>query len=281
MYIPRIQLRAKRKNLLSLFKAVVLKKIMILCLSINTLTIFSSILIAGEISTFEKDATKDEISADTHQSSVDKRKNSVSSNDVECFFCLGNLFLDIMEDLIAAIFFEMGKKTELRMKHRAWGEPLLPFAKFDINYQNIKPDITSFNSAIELGYGFYGVDLRKSMLIEKNPIDDLTIDQAYFLLRFSRSPRMEVDLGFGQLRLRGSRDHSGFSFTMPVKIQPQPYWGLQFLPAWSRVNGNSMSDYTLLIPFTKKQFSVQMGYRWINSPNYSLHGPYLGSAIHF
>ena len=250
----------------------------------------NSRLFAGELDDFEKDATKQKTKQEHTVESSRDEKDSDFLGDL-----LSELFLKPIGESFGEVIVKAGRSSMLRVDDSACktegiaegitcrqiGEPLIPYLKADLNFQNVKPDITAIDGKVELGYGPFGFQFRRTHFKEKETRDRLDVDQYHGLFRISYKSYFELDFGIGELTLNGNDSNSGFSFTLPIKVQPTGWIGFYFLPAWSILNGNTISDYDISVPFTRRFFSVQIGYRWLKSPHESLDGPYLGGSIHF
>jgi len=166
-------------------------------------------------------------------------------------------------------------------KPREIGEVLIPFFRLDAAYQNVDSDVDAIDVRAELGYGPVALSIRDTNYQESDPDDELEIFQMHALYRMSFSETFEVDAGLGILTIDGNDQNSGFSLTMPVLIRSTENLGFEFRPSWSSVNGNLIQDYDVGAMFGMRFVSLRAGYRWIESENTSLNGPYLGISIHF
>ncbi len=244
----------------------------------------NNLLSAGELDDFEKDATKQKTGQeDTRESSENKKEPGLLDD------LFSDLLSEIFSDFLHGLYNE-GRASWIRMNggnqilgisSRKIGEPLLPIFRADLNYLNVKSDVMAIDGKVEAGYGPYGFQFRRTHFTEDLPKDKLDLDQFHGLIRFSSKGYLEVDVGIGAIILKGDETNLGFSFTLPLKIYPTQWVGLNFIPTWSIINGNAISNYDLLLPFTRRFFSINAGYRWLNSSNESLNGPYLGVSFHY
>ncbi len=167
------------------------------------------------------------------------------------------------------------ESSAVEVTPRALGEPLLPFARMDVVYQNVESDVDAVDVRAEAGYGPLGAHLDLTRYREQFPSDDLNIIRALGVYRMSFGSHVEIDLGCGVLTLSEQQTDSRFLFSLPVLVHPSAYWGIEFRPAWAdRVN-----DYDLAVLLNRHYASLKLGYRWVDSPHESLDGPYVGISI--
>lgn len=158
---------------------------------------------------------------------------------------------------------------------RRLGDPLIPFARFDLAYQYVESDVEALDVRAEAGFGPFGAHLDYTRYWEQAPADRLDLVRVLGLFRMSFGSTVEADLGCGVLTLNGDQPDSRFLLSLPVLIHPSPYWGVEFRPAWAA----RVSDYDLAALLTWRCASLKLGYRWVDSPNESLDGPYAGFSV--
>lgn len=166
---------------------------------------------------------------------------------------------------------------ELRKK----GDPDLPFVRFDLNYQRVRSNIYGWDGRLEGGYGPFALSARHTRYREKDPGDRLYITNIHSLYRISFSPSVELGLGMGAIIMRGEEQHSGFSVTYPLNVYPIRYLGLRFVPTWSWIAGNTISDYDLAASFVYRYCSLRIGYRWLLVGGETIDGPYFGVSVYY
>jgi hypothetical protein len=199
--------------------------------------------------------------------------------------CISEFFGEIFAEVFAITLFYGGAMSWQRVSDietadpdivpRAAGDPLIPFSRFDVAYQNVHSDIEAVDIRGEVGYGPFGLHADFTRYWEAIPTEDLDLIRILGLYRMSFGSHLETDLGFGVLTLRGEETTSRFLFSVPVLVHPDEYWGIEFRPAWTE----RVSDYDIAVMLNRDYTSVKFGYRWINSPNESLHGPYIGISV--
>jgi len=163
---------------------------------------------------------------------------------------------------------------------RSRGEPLIPFLRLDVTYQDVKSDVQAVDGRAETGYGPLGVQARWTHYTEDVPQTDLDFTQIHGLYRMSFGRYGEIDLGMGAGILGGDEKHSGFSLALPMTVQPIPQLGFAFRPSWTSIENNSITDYDVHLSAGLPYVTVETGYRWLSAGGASLDGPFLGGAIH-
>lgn len=153
------------------------------------------------------------------------------------------------------------------------GDPLLSMLRFDGDYRAISEDLDALDVRAEAGYGPVAVQFNQANYHESDPVDRLKIVEWYVLWRMSLASDAEIDFGTGQLRLDGDAYTVKPSVTVPVLIHPHgSSLGLEFRPAWA----DRFSDYDLALMYSQPYTSLKLGYRWVDSPDHTIGGPYLG-----
>lgn len=163
---------------------------------------------------------------------------------------------------------------------RSRGEPLIPFFRLDLTYQDVKSDVQAVDGRAEAGYGPLGVQVRRTHYTEEVPHSDLDFTQIHGLYRMSFGRYAEVDLGFGAGILAGHEKHSGFSFALPMTCQPISWLGFAFRPSWTSIEDKSIADYDVHLSAGLPYITLETGYRWLSTDGAGLDGPFLGGSIH-
>lgn len=52
-------------------------------------------------------------------------------------------------------------------------------------------------------------------------------------------------------------------------------------PAWASVNGTSVRRYELGVVLSRDYVALKGGYRWTESPNETLDGPFIGVSLRY
>ncbi len=161
------------------------------------------------------------------------------------------------------------------------GEPVIPYLRLDAFYQDTSSSVQAIDGRIEVGWGPIGLQYRHTRYDEDRPDDSMDVSQWHVLYRMSFSQFVEVDMGFGSMTLKGNREYSAFSFTLPVQVRTPWGIGVEYRPAWSTINGNSVRDHTLSAGYGLRFVSASIGYRWFNVGDASLQGPFIGASLYF
>ena len=246
-------------------------------------------LLGSKLDEFEADATRerpaDNSEGRTEESGTDKGPGIFDS-------ILGAFLDPIFEGLLEALHeggtLSYDRVSDIpgtygfsRIEMRDVGEPVIPYFRLDFNYQDVQSDVIGLDGRVEIGYGPFGLQFRRTHYEEVEPNDELDLIQINGLYRMSFSKSFELDLGLGSLILNGNRHSTGLSFTIPVQYHPSRFVGIQFRPNLSSIKGNLITDLDLGFLFSKGIFSIQAGYRWLYSPDKDLNGPYIGTSFHF
>lgn len=170
---------------------------------------------------------------------------------------------------------------EMGLEPRYPGDPMIPFARLDLGYQNVESDVQAFDYRAELGFGPFGVHFNHTRYWEGEPNDQLDLYRAYGLYRMSFGNAVQLDLGFGALTMDGKDEESetGFSFSSPVLFRPARLAAIEFRPAWSVVGDIPVSDYDLAALVTWRYASFRVGYRWVISAADTLSGPTVALSL--
>jgi hypothetical protein len=171
------------------------------------------------------------------------------------------------------------------------GAATMPYVRADYNWQYIDSNLDAEDLRIEAGYkplAFYG---RHTVYTESNPTDELTLNQYYGMLRFGGALQHEdfpsgswdVGLGLGAAVQEGNDEHSSWAFTLPVKLYPTDWFGVEFRPAWYRPQDRVIGDYDLSASLGWRYVQLRGGYRWlwIQGVGHELNGPYAGVSVSF
>lgn len=171
------------------------------------------------------------------------------------------------------------------------GAPTIPYVRADYNWQYIDSNLDAEDIRVEAGYkllAFYG---RHTIYTEHHPTDELTLSQYYGMLRFGgalenedfSSGSWDVGIGLGTAVQEGNDEHSSWAFTVPVKLYPTDWFGVEFRPAWYRPQDRVIGDYDLSASLGGRYVQLRGGYRWlwIQGIGHELNGPYAGVSVSF
>lgn len=162
---------------------------------------------------------------------------------------------------------------------RQTGEPTIPFVGLSVSYQIVESDVDGYDARAEGGFGPIAASYRFTRFAEKDPDTELDLSWLHGVLRLSYTRYVEVGLGFGKIFLKGTGSESGFSFTLPLRIEPSEYVGFECRPTWGWINGNTVSDYDLTLRLGVRYVSIRGGYRWTTVGSSTLKGPTVGLLV--
>ena len=157
------------------------------------------------------------------------------------------------------------------------GGAMLPFLRADFGYRDVEGDIDALEYRLEAGYGAFALGFDHSHYREDEPDDELDLMRIQAILRMSFSDSIEVGTGFGALVIDGDERDTRFSFSLPTRIGITEWIGVELRPAWSE----SVSDFEASLLVSGDYASLKAGYRWVDSHEESLGGPFIGMAIHY
>lgn len=265
-------------------------RLFVLCLITPFIVVPPSPSFAGTLSDFEKQSTEKRSTDRSSSKDWSNASQETDSLDEAAGQCIGSCLAAVL----APLFSGMAVAGSLSMSRidtstpsseakkvptRLSGEALIPFFRFDLSYQDVKPDVSAWDYRIEAGYGSVGFQARRSVYTERNPRDTLETRQYHALYRMSLDKTLEIDGGLGVLEVRGQEDNTGLSITVPVLYHPSEHYGLELRPAWSSINANTISDIDLALVLGLRYASLRVGYRLVRSRDVSLDGPYTGVAL--
>jgi hypothetical protein len=238
---------------------------------------FSQSALSSDLGDFEQDATTDETDKKTGDNDY--------YNDSDHGF-LDSFFYAVFDFALVGggeTSWQRVKWTQeedfVSLKPRQPGEALIPFFRFDSEYQNATGDVYAYDFRVEGGYGPIGLQVRDTHYEEKDPPDKLDYLQIYGLYRMSLGNYVEIDFGLGASTLKGEEHNSGGSFTMPILVHPNRFIGIELRPAWTYINGRYLDDWDLGMDFDYRYAALRIGYRWVHSEHEGLDGPYVGISF--
>lgn len=162
---------------------------------------------------------------------------------------------------------------------RATGELLIPVLQGDAVYQRVRGGVTAWSYRGEVGYAFLGFSAQTTVYDEDTPADELRVNAIHGLYRMSIQDFLEVDVGAGTLSMKGNREDSGFSVTLPVRFRPTDAVGLEWRPVWSTIRDNRISDNEISALIGWRYAALRAGYRWVTHGEEVLNGPIVGLSV--
>ncbi len=237
---------------------------------------------AGSLERFEESITENSSHDDTKKSKTSCQDDNL---DFGCFV------LDAASNIISHIvafggsysFYRVNsaqadnKFNNHKVPPRLIGEPLIPFARLDLNYLYNSSNLKAYDYRIEVGYAAVAMGYNQTRYIERKPSDSLTLSRIYGLYRMSIGPYLELDWGMGSLKVDGNQTRSYLYLTTPILIHASPKVGFEFRPSWA----DNLYDYDISILFKSTYTALKIGYRKLSSNVESLEGPYVGLSAHY
>lgn len=168
------------------------------------------------------------------------------------------------------------------------GEPTIPYARVDYNWQYVDSNIDAHDVRIEAGYKLLAFHGRTTMYEDDSDGFRLDLNQFYGVLRVGGSvPEVpgtfEVGLGLGYMQLKGDDYHSSGAVTLPIKYYPTDWCGFEFRAAWYEPVEKTISDYDLSASLGWRHLQLRGGVRWlwIQGEGSENAGPYAGLSLSF
>lgn len=258
------------------------------------LSLLAPVSLAGDLDAFEKDATRDRRDkSSTHSHTFDDDDDDHhhsffdDDDDHEWFFAefimhlIGLPMVYGGGSSLARVSpnsnFDSGFEVDLREA----GDPLIPMLRVDVDVQDPGNNLDAYNIRGSAGYGPIGIEVAVDHFEEDDTDDTLKLIGWHILYRMSYGSQVEIDMGFGSLTVDGDDSNSGFSFSLPVTVYPREHIGVEFNPAWASINGTTVRRYELAVYLSRDYVALKGGYRWTESPNESLDGPFVGLSFRY
>lgn len=174
--------------------------------------------------------------------------------------------------------------------HRS-GLSVMPYIRADYNWQYIDSRLDAQDVRLEAGYKALAFHGRHTHYTERNPTDHLDINQYYGVFRIAGVTfddnlpvnGWELGIGGGIVQQIGNEEYSSGAFTLPLKIYPTDWLGIEFRPAWYRPQERVIGDYDLSADLGWRCIQVRGGYRWLwmQGEGHLFNGPYAGVSVSF
>lgn len=163
---------------------------------------------------------------------------------------------------------------------RPLGAPDIPFLRGDLNLTSPSPRVEAVHVRVQAGLGPMGVQGQSWRLVEPSAATPtLWINSYHVLMRLSPARSFEFDLGLGFTRMDGLELNNGLSLTMPVTVSPTRRLSLRWIPCWSWLGGDALSDHELSAALTVPFASVHAGWRWLSAGDKRLSGFQAGTSL--
>ena len=236
-----------------------------------------SIASAGQLDAFERDANK----AESKKEPEHRRRDQDEADP----------FDDLWGDLLLLPFWYGGSESLARMNPdlvdfdatiplRAPGEPLIPILRADVDWQHIEDNLSAWNFGGELGYGPLALRATRQQFTEEladGNEDRLDLTMLLGLYRMSFAACVEIDLGGGMSWLDGDQESSAGAIAAGITIHPFEHYGFEFRPVWA----DRIAVYDAGLVAGVDFIAAKAGWRWTESPDESLNGPYAGLSLRY
>jgi hypothetical protein len=167
-----------------------------------------------------------------------------------------------------------------------WGTMASPFIRFDYQWQYLDAHSHADTYTLEVGYKALAFLGRESRYKDKDADETLGIDQYYAMLRAGNSDEdgsFQVGVGLGGYVVEGKEYNSGAALTVPFSFCYRDIVGVEFRPAWAKINDRTVGDYDVSVNAGYRFIQARLGYRWlwVQGEGHWLNGPYAGMGIMF
>jgi len=275
-----------------------LKKISLVLLCTSTLLLLTQqVSFSGDLEDFEKEASKKKSDKDSDKDSSkddDKKgegrrssKNRGSSAFDATIFMEACFFLGLGvayggSNSIDRVSTKKGINNGYKsIKKREYGEFLIPFSRYDGSYQLVNTGIRAQDHSIQLGYSLFGGQFRFTDFTENDSDYSLKFYQLNFFYRMSFGDFFECDLGLGWLNMKGKDSTTGMTFSIPIIFHPHKAFSIEFRPQWAFMPESVITEMDTSLRMGWRYASIKAGYRYMQTGNQALKGPYLGFTAAF
>lgn len=232
---------------------------------------------AGPLSDFEKKATTP--SPSSSPAPAESRPPSSASDGDS-----GDWLAPVVEGCLYGGFVSAARTTgrgtsDYGVEQRQDGDALIPYARGDAAYQFVRGGVSAVETRAEAGWAWIAVRASRTLYWDRTSNETLSTTILEPMYRMSFGDHFELDLGAGAYYLVGRESHAGSTFTVPVKIEPSKYWGVEYIPAWHSLEGETIRDNELALRLGARWASLRAGYRWVESGGARLDGPFAGAML--
>ena len=161
------------------------------------------------------------------------------------------------------------------------GDKITPIFRLDLGYGSIDDNIDFTDFRLELGFGALGASFKSSRFAEDDEPDGLETTQALLLYRMALTNNFEVDVGVGEYALEGNRRLTDNAFNFSAIWSDSSGFGAEFRFVDTYGDALNINDYELSFLYSKENYSLKTGYRWIEGDTQSLTGPFAALVYTF
>jgi hypothetical protein len=222
--------------------------------------------LAGKLNDFEEDVV------------VEKKRDDHTSKKRKC----DNRDDEVYNDSVSGVIYEpvpvfrrsAFSQIPLQRQARKPGDIITPIFRLDLGYGSIDDTIDFTDFRLELGYGPLGASFKGSRFSENDDPEGLETTQALLLYRMPLMNNFEVDIGVGEYALEGNRRRTDSAFNFSAIWSDSSGFGAEFRYVDTVGDSLNIEDYELGILYSKDQYSLKAGYRWLEGETQSLTGPF-------
>ena len=154
------------------------------------------------------------------------------------------------------------------------GDKITPVFRLDLGYGSIDDNIDFTDIRVEFGIGALGASFKSSRFSEDDDPEALETTQALLLYRMPLMNNFEVDVGVGEYALKGNRNRTDSAFNFSAIWSDSSGLGAEFRYVDTYGDVLNIDDYEFSILYSKENYSLKTGYRWLEGETQSLTGPF-------
>ena len=154
------------------------------------------------------------------------------------------------------------------------GDKIRPLFRLDLGYGSVEDNIDFTDVRLEIGLGQLGASFKSSRFSEDDDPEALETTQALLLYRMPLMNNFEVDVGVGEYALKGNRNRTDSAFNFSAIWSDSSGLGAEFRYVDTYGDVLNIDDYEFSILYSKENYSLKTGYRWLEGETQSLTGPF-------
>ncbi|WP_419659865.1 hypothetical protein [Desulfosarcina variabilis] len=181
--------------------------------------------------------------------------------------------------------FESAKKnSDLNQEREKNNEDDSTYFHFraDAAYRFVDKNIYAWDFHVEMCYSVFGISISDSEYYEDEPANELRLTYVHGFLHLPPiTDSVDLNVAAGSVTMKGDESNSGYSISLPVRINLRKYLFLEVRPVWSWIHHSPIKDCEVCITAGHENISAKVGYRFVASENESLDGPFIGLTFKF
>jgi hypothetical protein len=254
---------------------------------------FSSVSFADRLDDFEVDAKTKKSSSKAPKSEQNNSKlsNFIFAGFSYVFYDVGVSFVQAISDAGAASFKRASSYSDQHKVEQessdspifatAIGKRYVPFVRLDLQHGSAGDDVSFNDMSIETGYGAVALLYRNSLYKERDPADELSMDQLFLLYRMLVSERVKTDLGIGRYRVMGNDSTSDIALKFALGFNFTKKLGIEISSVSVHGANLDIADREFGILYDFDALSLKLGYRSVDADSHQLRGILAGLSFQY